>query len=180
MISEIVSVILYNSLPVTVEEKLGLGSVRVLVIEMFSMFKHVQISHMLVRPVICGQQGEFKLLINITTHDSYFCYWQKSVLTGKHMRMILIRTSRCACFSCSVIVSAHESSSGQLPVQKSGKLSSLCGIHNSVQTTVFSSVVSQTPALHCAVCDSISGKEHYCEIRVKYKVCKRYESSSAP
>ena len=31
MISEIVSVILYNSLPVTVEEKLGLGSVRVLV-----------------------------------------------------------------------------------------------------------------------------------------------------
>ena len=45
-----------------------------------------------------------------------------------------------------------------------------CGICNSVHTTVFSSVVSQTLALHCAVCDSISGKEHYCEIRVKYKV----------
>jgi len=66
-----------------------------------------------------------------------------------------------------MIVSAHESSSGQLPVKKSGKRHPLCGIANSVHTTVFSLVVSQTLALHCTVCDSVSGKEHYCEIRVQ-------------
>jgi len=29
---------------------------------MIAMYKHVQISHMLVRPDICGQQEEFKQL----------------------------------------------------------------------------------------------------------------------